>query len=94
MLGTRAQWPHTIDDIRKALDGVWGVVGATNKDGNLFRLERTLKEPTSYTLIEYEGHDEKKIVSKQNFEGKDKESAIDSFARAIGFEDGSFVELS
>ncbi len=90
MLIQRAQWPHTIDDIRKALDGVWGVVGATGTDGNLYRLERSLKEPTVYTFIGYEGEDESKVVSRQTFNGEEKESAIDSFAKAIGFENGSF----
>ncbi len=92
MLIQRAQWPHTIDDIRKALDGVWGVVGATGTNGNLYRLERSLKEPTSYTFIQYEGEDESKVLVKETFESKDKESAIDSFARAIGFENGSFKD--
>ncbi len=58
----RAQWPHTIDDIVKALDGVWGVVGATSESGTLYRLERTLKEPTVYTLTEYVGSDETAIA--------------------------------
>ena len=59
---------------------------------NLYRLERSLKEPTSYTFIQYEGEDESKVLGKETFESKDKESAIDSFARAIGFENGSFKD--
>ena len=94
MYKERAQWPHTIEDIKKSLDGVWGVVGATDQKGNLFRLERSLKEPTVYTLIEYVGEDEKEVKKKTKFESKDKDSAIDSFARAIGFEKSSFIELN
>ena len=53
---TRPQWPHTVEDIVKALDGVWGVVGALDVNGNLLRLERSISAPVSYTLTEYEGN--------------------------------------
>ncbi|MBK7838912.1 MAG: hypothetical protein IPJ49_14785 [Candidatus Obscuribacter sp.] len=56
---TRAQWPHTVDDIVKALDGVWGLCGAHGTNGNLYRLERSLHEPVIYTLTEYRGEDER-----------------------------------
>ena len=86
MITQRAQWPHTIDDIVKSLDGVWGVVGATSTKGNLMRLERSLKEPTVYTLTEYEGNDESKVLDKVDFEKGQREEAVSRFARAIGFE--------
>jgi hypothetical protein len=82
---TRAQWPHTVDDIRKALDGVWGVVGATGENGNLFRLERSLKEPIAYKLIEYKGTDEEVVLSSKVYEAAQKADAVKDFARVLGF---------
>ena len=82
---TRPQWPHTVEDIRKSLDGIWGLVGATGTNGNLLRLERSLHQPLTYTITEYEGNDESKIVRKQTYAGDKKEEAVDDFARAIGF---------
>ena len=86
MLSIRAQWPHTVDDIVRALDGVWGVVGATGVNGNLYRLERSLKEPTTYKLTQYRGEDEADILALTDFEGEEKELALKVFAQAIGFE--------
>lgn len=85
MMLVRAQWPHTLEDITKALDGVWGVVGATSETGTLYRLERTLKEPTVYTLIEYVGADENAIASTDTFAQDKREEAVKRFAKAIGF---------
>jgi len=85
MMLVRAQWPHTIDDITKSLDGVWGVVGATSESGTLYRLERTLKEPTVYTLTEYVGTDENAVASTETFEQDKREEAVKRFAKAIGF---------
>jgi len=81
----RPQWPHTINDILKSLDGVWGLVGATSTEGNLMRLERSLSEPLSYTLTEYKGEDESAVIRQNVFEGSQKEAAVKEFARSIGF---------
>ena len=86
MLTQRAQWPHTIADIVRSLDGVWGVVGATGESGNLYRLERSLKEPTVYTFTEYEGADESKILKQKSYEQDGRDEAVADFARAIGFQ--------
>lgn len=85
MLTTRPQWPHTVDDIRKSLDGIWGLVGATGANGNLLRLERSLHQPLIYTVTEYEGTDESKIVNKKTYPADQKENAVNDFASAIGF---------
>jgi hypothetical protein len=85
MLTTRPQWPHTIDDIRKSLDGIWGLVGATGANGNLLRLERSLHQPLIYTVTEYQGDDESKIVNKKSYPAEKKEDAVNDFASAIGF---------
>jgi hypothetical protein len=85
MLITRAQWPHTIEDIVKSLDGIWGLVGATGTNGNLFRLERSLKEPTTYTFLEYRGIDEREAVQKRVYQADEKEQAIKDFAKELGF---------
>lgn len=85
MLTTRPQWPHTIDDIRKSLDGIWGLVGATGTNGNLLRLERSLHQPLIYTITEYEGSDESKVVRKQTYTADDKDESVKDFASAIGF---------
>ena len=85
MITTRAQWPHTLEDIEKSLDGIWGLVGATSTSGNLIRLERSLHQPLEYTLTEYEGQDESKICRKQTFQQNEREEAIKEFAKSIGF---------
>ena len=81
----RAQWPHTIGDITKSLDGVWGVVGATDSNGNLHRLERSLKPPTTYKITEYKGEDESAIVAETHFEEAQRDDAVKQFAKSIGF---------
>ncbi|MBU6454290.1 MAG: hypothetical protein KGS72_21105 [Cyanobacteria bacterium REEB67] len=85
MMITRAQWPHTIQDIHKALDGVWGLIGANGTNGNLYRLERSLHEPTIYTVTEYRLNDESDIVRREEYGTGDKEKAISAFAKEIGF---------
>jgi hypothetical protein len=85
---TRAQWPHTIDDITNSLDGIWGLVGATSTNGNLLRLERSLHEPLAYTITEYRGNDESDVVRRETYDGKERDAAIKLFAQAIGFEVG------
>lgn len=85
MVVTRAQWPHTVDDILKSLDGVWGLVGATGMNGNLFRLERSLKEPTIYTVMEFKGADEETILASRTYQVNEKEQAVQDFAKQIGF---------
>jgi len=81
----RPQWPHTVDDIVKALDGVWGVVGAIAVSGNLLRLERSLKEPLSYKFIEYKGTDESSPIRELHFSAEEKEAAVEEFAGLLGF---------
>lgn len=81
----RAQWPHTVGDITKSLDGVWGVVGATDSNGNLHRLERSLKPPTTYKITEYKGEDESAIEKETHFEEPQRDEAVKQFAKSIGF---------
>ena len=83
----RAQWPHTVADIVKSLDGIWGLVGATAVSGNLLRLERSLQEPTTYTLTEYEGESEANVVNKVTYTANQKSQAVAEFARLLGFSD-------
>ena len=87
MVISRPQWPHTVDDIVKSLDGIWGLVGATAVSGNLLRLERSLHEPITYTVTEYEGMDEHKVVRKNNYSADQKQQAISDFAKQLGFSD-------
>ena len=81
----RPQWPHTVEDITKSLEGVWGLVGATGTNGNLFRLERSLHEPLTYTLTEYKGNEEADIIRRDTFQPEARDEAIKQFAKAIGF---------
>ncbi|HEY9784228.1 MAG TPA: hypothetical protein V6D17_02425 [Candidatus Obscuribacterales bacterium] len=81
----RPQWPHTIEDITKSLEGVWGLVGATGTNGNLYRLERSLHEPLVYTLTEYKGNEESDVIRRDVFEGGKRDEAVKAFAKAIGF---------
>lgn len=85
---TRAQWPHTVEDIVNSLDGIWGLVGATNTNGNLLRLERSLHEPLIYTITEYRGNDESDVVSRESYEPARRDDAVNAFAQAIGFQIG------
>lgn len=87
MVVTRPQWPHTVDDIVKALDGIWGLVAATSTAGNLMRLERSLSEPVTYTLVEYEGEDQTKVKNTTTYTKDQKGFAVGEFARLLGFGD-------
>ena len=82
----RAQWPHTLEDIEKSLNGVWGLVGATGVNGNLYRLERSLNEPVVFTVTEYNGADEGDIKEKQTYSADQRSQAVAQFAKAIGFD--------
>ncbi|HEY9792317.1 MAG TPA: hypothetical protein V6D22_18085 [Candidatus Obscuribacterales bacterium] len=82
---TRPQWPHTVDDIVKSLDGIWGVVGATDTQGNVIRLERSMSEPTTYVLTQYKGQDESDIIDKKSYTAEQKSDAVRLFASKLGF---------
>jgi hypothetical protein len=82
----RPQWPHTVDDIVKALDGVWGVVGAIAVSGNNIRLERSLKAPLTYKFVEYKGSDETSPLRELSYTAEEKDAAIGEFAKLLGFE--------
>ena len=82
----RAQWPHSVEDIEKSLDGVWGLVGATGANGNLYRLERSLKQPFIFTVTEYNGADEGDIKQKQTYSAEQRKEAVVFFAKALGFD--------
>ena len=69
-----------------SLDGIWGLVGATGSNGNLFRLERSLHEPLTYTFTEYRQQDESDIVRRELYGAAQREESIKEFAKAIGFE--------
>lgn len=86
MLVSRPQWPHTVSDIINSLDGVWGLVGATGVNGNLYRLERSLKEPLTYTLTEYQGENESQVIGKVTFSAEQKDEAIKQISQALGFD--------
>jgi hypothetical protein len=85
MVTVRPQWPHSLDDIKASLDGIWGLVGATDGNGNLWRLERSLHEPLSYTITQFAGLDEGKVVKKTTFTKDQRVEAIREFAQALGF---------
>ena len=82
---SRPEWPHTVDDIRKSLDGVWGLVGAIGTNGNLFRLERSLYQPFNFKLTEYEGTQEEQILTTKMYDENCKEQAVQDFAAKLGF---------
>lgn len=82
----RSQWPHTVDDIVKALDGVWGVVGAIGNNGNLLRLERSFSTPPVYKFVEYDGNNEERSLKEQTFSEAEKAQAVNQFAKLLGFD--------
>lgn len=81
----RSQWPHTVDDIVKALDGVWGVVGAISQSGNMLKLERSFSKPTVYKFVEYDGNNEARPLNEKTFSEEEKDEAINQFAKLLGF---------
>jgi len=83
---SRPKWPHTVDDIVNSLEGIWGLVGATGANGNLFRLERSLHQPLVYTLTEFKGNEENEVLSKRVYEAGQRDEAIKDFARELGFD--------
>jgi hypothetical protein len=83
----RPQWPHTVADIVNSLDGIWGLVGATGLSGNLLRLERSLHEPWTYTLTEFEGMDESRPLNSKTYTSQEKQLAVSDFASKLGFSD-------
>lgn len=85
VITTRPQWPHTVDDIVNSLEGIWGLVGATGTNGNLYRLERSLHQPLVYTLTEYKGNEETEVLNKRVYEATQKDEAIKDFAAKLGF---------
>lgn len=85
MTAVRPQWPHTVDDIIKALDGVWGVVGAISVKGNMIRLERSMKAPLSYKFIEYKGPDDSSPLRTVDYSAEQKSEAVSEFATLLGF---------
>ncbi|MBK7842022.1 MAG: hypothetical protein IPJ49_30990 [Candidatus Obscuribacter sp.] len=82
---TQGPMAHTVDDIVKALDGVWGLCGAHGTNGNLYRLERSLHEPVIYTLTEYRGEDESDVVKREEYTVENRQQAVSAFATALGF---------
>ncbi len=81
----RATWPHTIKDIYKALDNIWGVVGAYDQDNNLSRLEKSIQSPIVYKVIRFNGCNEKQILSTNTYSEAQKDAAVKDFAQGIGF---------
>ena len=69
----------------RSLDGVWGVVGTTGTNGNLYRIERSLKEPVNFTVTEYQGNEETEVLRELKFGMDEKDQAVKTFAEAIGF---------
>lgn len=87
MITERSQWPHTVADIEKALDGVWGLVGAIDSHGNLVRLEKSLREPTSYILLCFAGQNEDQVVQRTQYDSDNRQQAVRDFAVLLGFGD-------
>lgn len=81
----RAQWPHTVDDIVKALDGVWGVVAAMSVSGNKLHLERSFKTPFTYRFVEFKGTDENIVLRECAYATEAKNEAVTEFAKLLGF---------
>jgi hypothetical protein len=74
-----------VDDIVNSLEGIWGLVGATGTNGNLFRLERSLHQPLVYTLTEFKGNEDSEVLQKRVYEANQRDQAIQDFARQLGF---------
>lgn len=87
MITERPQWPHTVADIEKALDGVWGLVGAVDSQGNLIRLEKSLQEPTHYILLRFAGQNEDQVVQRTQYQSENRQEAVRDFAGLLGFGD-------
>ena len=48
----RARFPHSLDDVTRAVDGPFGLVVGDRDDGSIWVLKRERKAP-GYTLVHY-----------------------------------------
>ncbi len=87
----RPFFPHTLDDVTRAVDGPFGLVVGDMPDGALFVLKRerargaaTPAEP-SYELTHYADAARTKVLSRERIAGR--AAAIDAFAARIGLDE-------
>ena len=77
----RPFFPHTLDDITRAVDGGLGLVEGDMPDGSLWVLKRSRKTGT-YTLTHWSDVKRSKQLSSEEID--DRLLAVNTMAAAIG----------
>ena len=77
----RPFFPHTLDDITRAVDGGLGLVVGDMPDGSLWVLKRSRKTGT-YTLTHWSDAKRSKRLSSEQID--DRLLAVNTMAAAIG----------
>jgi hypothetical protein len=89
----RPFFPHTLDDVTRAIDGPFGLVVGDMPDGALFVLKRErarigappAEGGPAYELAHYADAARTRLVSRERIEGR--AAAIDAFAARIGLDE-------
>lgn len=77
----RPTFPHTLDDVTRALDGGLGLVVGDLPDGSIWVLQR-LRKTGGFRLTHYDSPRRQTQLAQHAF--SDRQAAIDAMARAIG----------
>lgn len=77
---SRPYFPHTLDDVRRAVDGALGLVVADMPDGTLWMLKRNRKSP-GYELVHYA--DLQRSAERSRRTVAERQDALDAFWTAI-----------
>jgi hypothetical protein len=80
----RPFFPHTLDDVTRAVDGPFGLVVADMPDGALHVLKRDRRAPGAYDLLHYADAARTRIVAQERVEGRERALAV--FAARIGLD--------
>lgn len=77
----RPFFPHTLDDVTRAVDGPLGLVVGDMSDGSIWVLQRRRKEG-GYALTHYADASRKTILSRSEI--AERREAVNAMAEAIG----------
>jgi hypothetical protein len=78
----RPFFPHTLDDVTRAVDGPFGLVVGDMPDGSLFVLKRDRRSPDQFELSHYADAARTRVVARVRIEGR--VVAVNAFAERIG----------
>jgi hypothetical protein len=78
----RPFFPHTLDDVTRAVDGPFGLVVGDMPDGSLVVLKRDRRSPDQFELSHYADATRTRVVARDRIEGR--VAAVNAFAERIG----------